>query len=161
MTTQEYNQAVDQFSDSVYRFALRCCSSRERCKDAVQEAFATLWEHRRKIAFSQSKAYLLSTVHNHLMSEWRHSKVEEKNLPELQGALSENPNPSFDLRELLQKALETLPPVQRECLQLRDVEGYSYNEIAAILHLSLSQVQVYIFRARVAMKKLLKPYMSE
>ena len=46
--------------------------------------------------------------------------------------------------------------MQRAILQLRDVEGYSYREIGETLSLSDSQVQVYLFRARVAMRKQLK-----
>ena len=66
------------------------------------------------------------------------------------------PDERFDLREAIEKSLQTLPEVQRAILQLRDVEGFSYAEIGETLALSDSQVQVYLFRARVAMRKQLK-----
>jgi RNA polymerase sigma-70 factor (ECF subfamily) len=53
----------------------------------------------------------------------------------------------------LYKILENIPEVQRSALILKDIEGYSYKEIADILKLSIQQVEVYIFRARVALKK--------
>ncbi len=40
-------------------------------------------------------------------------------------------------------------------MQLRDVEGYSYKEIAEQLKINENQVQVYLFRARTTMKKIL------
>ena len=66
------------------------------------------------------------------------------------------PDSSFDLRDAIEQSLQTLPEVQRAILQLRDVEGYSYAEIGETLTLSDKQVQVYLFRARVTMRKQLK-----
>jgi RNA polymerase sigma-70 factor (ECF subfamily) len=50
----------------------------------------------------------------------------------------------------------TLPPLQKSIVLLRDLEGYSYEEIGEILELSESQVKVYLFRARKKMQKQLK-----
>ena len=56
------------------------------------------------------------------------------------------------LNEVLQEALNRLPEIQRSVVMLRDYEGYNYEEIGEITALSLSQVKVYIFRARKALK---------
>ena len=61
-----------------------------------------------------------------------------------------------DVHEILDKALEQLPEIQKAVVTLRDYEGYDYNEIGEILNLSESQVKVYIFRAR----KFLKEYIG-
>ena len=65
----------------------------------------------------------------------------------------EEPDTRFDLREAIERSLATLPEVQRAILQLRDVEGYTYHEIGKTLTLSDDQVQVYLFRARTAMRR--------
>jgi RNA polymerase sigma-70 factor (ECF subfamily) len=67
--------------------------------------------------------------------------------------LSRPPDERFDLSEAIESSMQTLPEVQRAILQLRDVEGYSYREIGETLQLSDDRVQVYLFRARVAMRK--------
>lgn len=151
MTDAEYNKGIDLWADDAYRFALSCYDNEESCRDAVQDAFAALWEHRKKVAVEKGKAFLFKAVHNRLMSLFRHDRVradmprwETDEMP---------PDEGFDVRDAIDKALSTLPPLQRECLQLRDVEGYAYKEIANILNISDQQVQVYIFRARVALKK--------
>jgi RNA polymerase sigma-70 factor (ECF subfamily) len=54
------------------------------------------------------------------------------------------------------RAVAILPPVQKSVILLRDLEGYSYEEIGKILELSDSQVKVYLFRARNKIKKQLK-----
>jgi len=43
MNIQEYNQAVDQHADGLYRFALKSISDSELARDLVQDAFEKLW----------------------------------------------------------------------------------------------------------------------
>jgi RNA polymerase sigma-70 factor (ECF subfamily) len=57
--------------------------------------------------------------------------------------------------ESLQACLSTLPEIQQHVLMLRDYEGYDYKEIGLITGLNESQVKVYIFRARTALKSLI------
>ncbi len=57
-----------------------------------------------------------------------------------------------DIKEVLNKALDKLPEIQKTVLLLRDYEGYDYAEIGEITNLSESQVKVYIFRARTFLK---------
>ncbi|MFZ1617190.1 MAG: RNA polymerase sigma factor, partial [Flavobacteriales bacterium] len=57
-----------------------------------------------------------------------------------------------DLKEVLDAALATLPEMQRSVVLLRDLEGYSYEEIADLTQLNITQVKVYIYRGRTALK---------
>jgi len=63
---------------------------------------------------------------------------------------------SFEMKEIIEKCLAQLPPVQKSIILLRDLEGYNYKEIGEILELSEAQVKVYLFRARNKIKKQLK-----
>lgn len=56
-----------------------------------------------------------------------------------------------DLKEVLDAALATLPAIQRSVVLLRDLEGYSYDEMRPT-GLNLAQVKVYIYRGRTALK---------
>jgi RNA polymerase sigma-70 factor (ECF subfamily) len=62
----------------------------------------------------------------------------------------------FESGQVVDRAVNILPPIQRSIILLRDLEGYSYEEIGEILSLSSSQVKVYLFRARNKIKKQLK-----
>ena len=138
------------------RFAMRCCNSRPDCEDAVQEALAALWSHRDEVPQNKGKSYLLSSAYRSLMMTLRHSKVVQMHEERTVVEKAQMPDERFDLREAIEKSLQLLPEVQRAILQLRDVEGYSYAEIGETLSISDQQVQVYLFRARVAMRKQLK-----
>ena len=57
----------------------------------------------------------------------------------------------------INQLIASLPEKQRQVIHLRDVEGYSYNEICEILELDMNQVKVNLFRARNAVReKLMK-----
>lgn len=159
MTDKEYNRLVDECTDDVYRFAHRFCNSAERSSDVVQDAYASLWEHRHSVDSGKGRQWLFSSVHNRLMSLYRRDKTMQKIFESLPNPSRQvAPDETFDLKDAIERALATLPPLQRECLHLCDVEGYHYKEIANILNISDQQVAVYIFRARVALKRILKEF---
>ena len=152
MTTAEYNLCVDQHADGVYRFILKNVRDEERARDIVQDSFAKMWEKSKDILAEKSKSYLFTTAYHTMIDdikrEKRISSLDESN----EGLLSVNHSWS-DLKEVLHSALETLPQMQKIVITLRDYEGYSYEEIGEITNLSASQVKVYIYRGRVALKK--------
>ncbi len=158
MTAKEYSHHTPRWADDALRFALRCCPSRPDCEDAVQEALAALWQCHASVSLDKGKSYLLSAAYRSLMATLRHAKVERKHADAVGASVAtvQQPDLRFDLREAIEHSLQALPEVQRAILQLRDVEGYSYREIGETLALSDSQVQVYLFRARVSMRKQLK-----
>jgi RNA polymerase sigma-70 factor (ECF subfamily) len=150
VSPEEYNVCVDKYADGLYRFALKIMNEMETAKDTVQESFEILWINRTKIEMSKAKPYLFTVAY--------HSMIDMKRKNKLMDKYAEAPCEDVsaeqysDLNEVLHRAAERLPDIQRSVLLLRDYEGYSYEEIAEITGLSLSQVKVYIHRARAQMK---------
>jgi RNA polymerase sigma-70 factor (ECF subfamily) len=151
MTTAEYNKCVDQHADGVYRFILKNLRDEERARDIVQESFSRMWEKATEITSEKAKSYLFTTAYHTMIDDIRREKRTSR--------LNENHTEGLsvghdwtDLREVLQIALDTLPEIQKIVITLRDYEGYSYEEIGRITNLSESQVKVYIYRGRVALK---------
>lgn len=155
MNRNEYNKSVDCFSDNVYRFILKICHNKELAEDIVQDSYLTLWEHVEEICIEKAKSFLFTTAYHKIIDYFRREKknsdIEAINASEY---VYEQHQP--DLQELLEAALQKLPPVQQTVILLRDYEDYSYKEIAQITQLSESQVKVYIFRARNFMKSFIR-----
>jgi RNA polymerase sigma-70 factor (ECF subfamily) len=61
-----------------------------------------------------------------------------------------------DRIQLVRRLIDQLPEKQRTCMQLRDIEGKSYRDIATVMGITEQQVKVNIFRARTALKNKLK-----
>ena len=156
MTNIEYNSNIQLWSGNVFRFAVWNCGDIMRSEDAVQEAFARLWEQRERVTVEKGLGFLLTVARRYLIDCLRHDTVVARSREELaQESETVSREKEMGLGDEMYAALQSLPEVQRTIIQLRDVEGYSYKEIAKMLDLSDQQVQVYLFRARTNMKKYL------
>ena len=152
MTVQEYNRCVDLYSDGVFRFILKNMKDEEKAKDIVQESYEKLWVKADGVSFQKAKSYIFSTAYHTMIDDIR----KNKRLTELEETDMNEQSYTDDykgLNDILEKALGQLPDTQRSVVLLRDYEGYSYEEISSITSLSESQVKVYIYRARLKMKK--------
>jgi RNA polymerase sigma-70 factor (ECF subfamily) len=151
MTIKEYNEAVDQFSDSVYRFIRGNLKDGDRANDIVQDAYEKLWRHVTEIEYRVAKSWLFSTAYHNMIDIIR----KEKKSVDLESAheyeMSHDSQYS-DLNEILHEALDRLPEQQKNSVMLRDYEGYSYKEIGEITGLSEAQVKINIYRGRLALK---------
>ena len=156
MTAKEYTQSATLWADDAMRLAIRTGGSRADAEDAVQEALAALWQHRDEVEATRGKGYLMGATYRQMMMLFRRRQQDRNFRETLQPDNNQRPDESFDTREAINLALQQLNPQQRAILELRDVQGYSYNEIAETLSLTTDQVQVYLFRARVSMRKQLK-----
>ena len=65
---------------------------------------------------------------------------------------------NIELKEVVQKAIARLPEKLRVPLLLKDIEGFSYHEIADTVQCEIGTVKSRIFRAREGLKNILKPY---
>lgn len=152
MTIGEYNNCVDDFSDGVYRFILKNLKEPEVAHDIVQESFMKLWIKRKEVNAAKAKSYLFTTAY-HTMIDHIRKNNRNISIDTAEDIQCEQDNEYSDLMEILDMAVEKLPEVQRSVIMLRDYEGYSYREIGEIINLNESQVKVYIYRARLFLKK--------
>ena len=154
MTTREYNNAVDLYSDGIFRFAFKHLKNESDAKDIVQETYTKVWEKHSVIEQEKVKSYLFTTAY-HSIVDW--AKKEQKMSGNWTDDLAGNTEMvPFDVKEIIDQALDQLPVIQKTVVLLRDYEGYSYQEIGEICELKEAQVKVYIFRARQTLKGILK-----
>ncbi len=155
MTRNEYNTAVDQYADGLYRFILKNMRDSESARDVVQDVFTKLWERHEDVQYEKVKSYLFTAGYRTMIDVFRkNSRVAD--FDEVVESKHGHEQQYSDLGEILEKAIQQLPKDQRSAVMLRDYEGYSYDEIGEILGLNESQVKVYIFRARKFLQKYLK-----
>lgn len=155
MTVRQYNEAVDLFSDNIFRFALKHLKNEMSAKDVVQETFTKVWIKHEEVSFEKAKSYLFTTAY-HVIIDWVKKEGRNGDFEQVTHTHSTEFSTSFDLQEILHEALDKLPEIQKTLVLLRDYEGYNYAEIAEITKLTEAQVKVYIFRARQALKGYLK-----
>jgi len=153
LTRKEYNIAVTDHSSKLYGYCLRYLRSQADANDIVQDVFEKLWKNRKKVDFIKSKSWLFTTAHNTLLNFIGKRNKITYMYDIRSNEIGRNHAEEFETRELVNLCLDTLPPVQKSIILLRDLEGYNYKEISEILKLTESQVKVYLFRARNKVKK--------
>jgi RNA polymerase sigma-70 factor (ECF subfamily) len=156
MTIREYNHCVDEFSDGIYRFLLKNIRNADLARDLVQESFLKLWLKRKDVNFAKSKSYLFTTAYHSMIDLTRKKSWSDQAMDDhVSNTFEGEGNIYSDIKEILDMALEKLPAIQKSVVLLRDYEGYSYQEIGEITDLTEAQVKVYIYRARMSLKKYL------
>jgi RNA polymerase sigma-70 factor (ECF subfamily) len=157
MTEKEFNDCVNLYANNVYRFILKNLKHEEDARDVVQASFEKLWINREKVDNDRSKSYLFTVAYHQMIDLIRKNKrvkLEE----DFSSSLQTTREPQSEIKKLLNEALYRLSETQRSLVLLKDYEGYSYDEIAEITSLSISQVKVYLHRARIQLKNyLVKP----
>lgn len=154
MTIKQYNKAVDEYADTLFRFAVKQMRNEMTAKDIVQETFTKVWIRREEINYEKVKSYLFTAAH-HTMIDWRKKESRSGDIESASDPIIQRSGEP-DLKEILGEALARLPEIQRTVVLLRDYEGYNYQEIAEITELNESHVKVYIFRARKTLQGYLK-----
>ena len=152
MTVAEYEKCVQTLSDNLYRFALKSLRDEDQAKDIVQESFLRLWENREAVLDGKEKSYLFTIAYRLIIDQVRHIRRYTTD-DTLQRRPDEGNRGYSGAGEVVQRYLDQLPEIQRTLILLRDYEGYSYQEMADMTSLSVAQVKVYIFRARMALKQ--------
>ena len=144
--------------DKLFRLALRITFDRAEAEDIVQDTLIRVWDKRDEWSQMDSvEAYCLTITRNLAID--RSQKKEAQNV-ELTPETQEMPDASVPDRQMerdeqlsiVQRLLNELPEKQRSIVQLRDIEGKSYKEIAEVLGLTEEQVKVNLFRARQRIK---------
>jgi RNA polymerase sigma-70 factor (ECF subfamily) len=153
MSTPEFNELIINNTTFLKPFAFTLTRDNESAKDLVQETFTKLWVKVEEVTFEKAKSYLFTAGYHTMIDMMRREKRKLDYAADAKlTQMGASERQYSDLQKVLNEALDTLPAIQKSVIMLRDYEGYSYEEIEEITGLNESQVKVYIYRARVALK---------
>jgi RNA polymerase sigma-70 factor, ECF subfamily len=174
--TQLYHELIRPYERSVYMMALSYMKNEADAEDVAQEAFLKAFHH---LATFRSEAkfstWLVGIALNEARSRLRHAGVMRMEsideTSEEGGHISptilrdwrEVPSEALErkeIREILQKAITSLPDIYREVFLLRDVEELNNAETAAALCITVGNVKVRLHRARMMLQKQLTPLLK-
>jgi RNA polymerase sigma-70 factor (ECF subfamily) len=158
-----FEALVQRYRVPVYRIAVRILADPSSAADAAQEAFVTAWRCMYEVRAEQAfAAWLYRITVTRALSTLRTLRPHVP-LDELATASDRFPGPeehalADGLAAALHCALNNLTPQQRACWILREVEGMSYEEVAAVLHTTPGAVRGRLHRARPQLAQELKPW---
>lgn len=164
MDLEAFQNRVLPVKNKLFRFALRMLGNEDEAKDIIQEVFIRVWNGREQLADIQNmEAWCMRITKNLSLDKLRLQKRRGTHVM-TEDVDVQHPDVTPDVKTELDESMQNvsqliaaLPEKQRQIIHLRDVEGYSYNEICDILELDMNQVKVNLFRARNAVReKLMK-----
>ena len=144
--------------DKLYRLALRIVWDSAEAEDIVQDTMIRVWNKREDWrTFGSIEAYCLTVAKNLAIDRSARSEMHNEELTPDSQQIAEvsTPESKYERDEQLRivhRLINELPQKQRIILQLRDIEGKTYKEIAGILQITEDQVKVNLFRARQRIK---------
>jgi RNA polymerase sigma-70 factor (ECF subfamily) len=171
---EAFTELVTRYEGNIYRLARHITQSPEDAEDVLQETFLKAYEH--LVDFQgNSKFYtwLVRIAVNQSLMKLRKRKSDasvslddpydtgEENLTREIAVWEPNPEQTYsreEIRAILDKAVETLPPTFRAVFALRDIEELSTEETAAMLNLSIPAVKSRLLRARLRLREKLTRY---
>lgn len=155
-------QLYERHSSRIFGFCLSRLGSREEAEDAVQTTFLNAQRGLgRGVVPEYELAWLFkiaqNVCHNRHQSARRRGRVEgTQDIDALQDVVASPDRSSAVSLGELRRALGAIPTRQRRALLLREFQGYSYEEIAAELDVSVAAVETLLFRARRAVAQALE-----
>lgn len=143
--------------DRLYRLALSILGDSAEAEDVVQDVMLKAWERREEwVAVEKPLAWLSQMTKNAALDKLkkaRHQPLPEEGSAQWQSpSLVTTPHHSEGIG-LVTRLISELPPPLDDLVRLRDIEGFSYAEIADKLQLTEDQVRVYLHRARTKIKE--------
>jgi RNA polymerase sigma factor (sigma-70 family) len=162
VTDPDFRAAFYAHKDVLYRFVYRMTGSANGAEDIVQECFLALW--RKPGAYDSNRgtlrAFLLGTARNLVLKQWRdghpHDVIDE-------GSYVCGPIDvlGHERAETVRRAVQMLPPLQREAIILAEYEELTLEEIALATDSAVSSVKSRLHRARANLRRMLAPLLEE
>lgn len=171
-TPPTWEEVVREHSARVYRLAYRLTGNQHDAEDLTQEVFVRVFRSLNSYTPGTFEGWLHRITTNLFLDQARRKqRIRFDSLPEdaedrLPGR-DQGPERAYEQNNLdrdIQAALDTLPPDFRAAVVLCDIEGLSYEEIAATLDIKLGTVRSRIHRGRALLREALahrRPGMPE
>jgi RNA polymerase sigma factor (sigma-70 family) len=160
MNFEMFESRVLPVKNKLFRFAFRLLGSSEEAKDVVQEVFIKVWNGRDHMAsIDNMEAWCMRITRNLSLDKIRARQRKATDSIEENFDIQNDSRTPYEATEnsenmqQISQLIASLPEKQRQVMHLRDIEGYSYNEICEMLELDMNQVKVNLFRARNAVRE--------
>lgn len=151
----DYEKIVAENIDFVYRVSLCYCKNQRDAEDVVQNTFLKLIQSKQEFTDDEHiRKWLVRVAVNECKNMWK--SYWNRNVISLDTLEYEQEETRTEEQQELLQAVMELAPKYRIVVHLYYYEGYHVKEIADMLHLSESNVQIRLMRARKKLKDLLE-----
>ena len=155
MVAKDFKEKVLPVNNKILRFASQFLNDPDEAKDVVQDVLLKLWQKRKTLRqIKNMEAFAMQMTRNQCLDKIRGKKtasLNEKDERRVNEETIDNSQSKLEISEsvrIIRDLINILPPLQRDIMHLRDMEQYTYEEIAEITELKINAVRVNLSRAR-------------
>ncbi len=175
---EAFGVLVEKYYKKIYNLAYRFVGDTEEANDLAQEIFTAAYQNLKKFrGDAKFSTWLFQIATNRGKNRFKYLKRrgyfinrsqadsddDKDSTPRAIPDTSTNPETMLagkQIQRLVQEAINELDPDHKEIVILRDIEGFSYDEIAQILNLPEGTTKSRLHRARMVVKDKLKKVLS-
>ena len=159
MSLEIFTQRILPMKGQLFRLAVRLLQDVQEAEDVIQDVMIKIWTRKAEWGQWQSmEAYCMTATRNSCLDRMRRMRVVPVGEERAREVSSNEKDPyekmmGKEIMSQIRKCMNELPENQQLVVQLREIEGFSYTEIAEVLDMSMEQVKSNLFRARNAIKR--------
>jgi RNA polymerase sigma-70 factor (ECF subfamily) len=157
MDRDQFAEILEMYQSAIISVIHKMINSWETARDLAQDAFIRLWHYRDKISAEKPIFTLLYKIAVNLAID--HLRKSKNKYVELHESISSPSLESLDNREIYQLILavsDRLKPKQKAIFILRDIEGFSFEEIKKIMNMPIGNIRSNLHLARKNIKYFLE-----
>lgn len=153
MELKQFKITVLPLRAKLLNYARKLTDEPEDAEDAIQEVLLKLWNKRLELEQYRSiEAFAMTLTHNLCMDMWRSKRTNNLSLDVVQAAApTGTPERLLEIKDeirLMHEIIDSLPPLQRTIMRMKDIEEYETDEIAEITGCGAEAIRSNLSRAR-------------
>jgi RNA polymerase sigma-70 factor (ECF subfamily) len=162
MHQKAFLDLIEPLKPALFGFAFRMLQNKEDAKDAIQELLMKLWNNRKKLETNGNfKTYCFTALYHDCIDRLRRrSRMHNAGNTDLV-EIADNTRidldcENSDLIRQIRLAMDELPYKQKVIMELRDFQGFEYEEIARMMEMTVNAVRVTVARSRATISEKMK-----
>lgn len=163
---EAFKELFFEFFPTLCVYAAKIVGDNETARDIVQEVFFKIWKNRKKIEMESSfRNFIVTAVRNQCTDILRKRTIIDRfatRSPSTMETPEQSPEEIYTINELeqiIEQAIQKLPPGIRDAFEMNRFKGMTYNEISQQMSLSSKTIEAYISKALNILRVELKDYL--
>lgn len=154
MRTEEFNHIILPMRNDLKSYAGRLAGNEDNAEDLVQEVMLKLWDIRSQLeAEGNIKALAITIMRNKFYDQCRHEERSVTTDKVMEIPIEDQRTEHRDEVNLIKKIVEQLPPLQQQIFRMKEIEGYTAEEIMQITGCSADNLRKNLSRARLKIRE--------
>ncbi len=168
MTRDAFNVIIHRLNRKLFAIAFRIVKNQQEAEDIVQEVFMKMWMMKKRLDdYNDIDAFAVTITKNSCIDQvrkWKNIDTRRDTADIRNPDYSPSPFEKLvntETAAIMERIINELPPATRDLVQMREINGMPYDEIARIKGININNLRVVLSRARKTIREKYLNYTNE